>query len=113
MCGIVGLFLKDTGSSRELGRLTGLMLRELATAGPTAPGFAVYGDETAGMTKICAVTRTGSVDWAQVAEAARPRAWARASRSRRSRTTRSSGPAATGDTARKWLIDNVPEATMC
>ena len=68
MCGIVGLFLKDSRLEPELGRLTATMLAELSDRGPDSAGFAVYGNETAGITKICAVARTGIVDWAQIAE---------------------------------------------
>jgi glutamate synthase domain-containing protein 1 len=111
MCGIVGLFLKDSRLEPELGRLTATMLGELSDRGPDSAGFAVYGNETAGITKICAVARTGSVDWAHVAE----------------RLAEGVGASVTvdaiedhaifktfgdGGTARKWLIDNVPEATI-
>ena len=58
MCGIVGLFLR-TRLEPELGRLTAAMLAELCDRGPDSAGFAVYGNETAGITKICAVARDG------------------------------------------------------
>ena len=48
MCGIVGLFLKDEALQPDLGRLTGLMLRELCDRGPDSAGFAVYGAESRG-----------------------------------------------------------------
>jgi methylamine---glutamate N-methyltransferase subunit A len=111
MCGIVGLFLKDPKLEPELGRLTAAMLAELSDRGPDSAGFAVYGNETAGITKICAVARTGVVDWAHIAE----------------RLAEGVGASVTvdevedhaifktfgdGGVARKWLIDNVPEATI-
>jgi len=111
MCGIVGLFLKDSRLEPELGRLTATMLAELSDRGPDSAGFAVYGNETAGITKICAVARAGSVDWAHIAE----------------RLAEGVGASVTvdaiedhaifktfgdGGLARKWLIDNVPEATI-
>ena len=43
MCGIVGLFLKNDALQRDLGRMTGAMLRELCDRGPDSAGFAVYG----------------------------------------------------------------------
>ena len=67
MCGIVGLFLKDAKLEPELGQLTAAMLAELSDRGPDSAGFAVYGNETAGITKICAVARVGTVDWAPIA----------------------------------------------
>ena len=111
MCGIVGLFLKDARLEPELGRLTAAMLAELSDRGPDSAGFAVYGNEIAGITKICAVARAGSVDCAHIAE----------------RLAEGVGASVTvdaiedhaifktfgdGGLARKWLIDNVPEATI-
>jgi amidophosphoribosyltransferase len=111
MCGIVGLFLKDAKLEPELGRLTAMMLSELRDRGPDSAGFAVYGGERAGITKICAVTPEGAIVWQQVAK----------------RLAKALGASVTvdeiedhaifktkgdGDAARKWLIDNVPEATV-
>ncbi len=111
MCGIVGLFLKGSRLEPELGRLTAAMLAELSDRGPDSAGFAVYGNEIAGITKICAVARTGLVDWAQTA--------ARLAEGVSASVTvdaiedhaifKTFGD---GGVARKWLIDNVPEATI-
>jgi amidophosphoribosyltransferase len=109
MCGIVGLFLKNQSLQGDLGRLTSLMLRELCDRGPDSAGFAVYGAETTGATKICMVNRGGAVDWHAVA-----RQLGAATGEDVSVETiedhaifRTGGA---GDTARKWLIDNVPAA---
>jgi amidophosphoribosyltransferase len=111
MCGIVGLFLKDAKLEPELGRLTAAMLAELRDRGPDSAGFAVYDGERAGVTKICAVARQADVAWQQIAK----------------RLAKAVGVSVTvdeiedhaifkttgsGDAARKWLIDNVPEATV-
>lgn len=111
MCGIVGLFLKDRGLEPDLGRLTAGMMSELCDRGPDSAGFAVYGNETSGHTKICAVARDDTVDWHEIA----------------ARLTQELGGSvsvetiadhavfkttADGSTARKWLIDNVDEATV-
>jgi methylamine---glutamate N-methyltransferase subunit A len=111
MCGIVGLFLKDSRLEPELGRLTAAMLAELSDRGPDSAGFAVYGNETAGITKICAVARTGAVDWAQIA--------ARLAKGVDASVTVDEiedhaifKTFADGGAARKSLIDNVPEATI-
>jgi glutamate synthase domain-containing protein 1 len=111
MCGIVGLFLKDAKLEAELGRLTAAMLAELRDRGPDSAGFAVYGGETAGITKICVVAGEGAVGWPQTAK----------------RLAKAVGANVTveeiedhaifktkgdGGAARKWLIDNVPEATV-
>lgn len=52
MCGIVGLFLKDTRLEPELGALTAGMLRTLCDRGPDSAGFAVYGTDHPGSVKL-------------------------------------------------------------
>jgi glutamate synthase domain-containing protein 1 len=109
MCGIAGLFLKNQSLQDDLGRLTALMLRELCDRGPDSAGFAVYGRETSGTTKICMVNRNGTVDWAAIARGlgAAIGADVAVERVADHAILRTSGG---GDTARKWLIDNVPAA---
>src|SRR6187399_311052 len=109
MCGIVGLFLKEEALQPDLGRLTGLMLRELCDRGPDSAGFAVYGAESRGTTKICMVNRNGAVDWSGVARrlGAAIGAEAAVETVEDHAIFRTTGA---GDTARKWLIDNVPAA---
>jgi amidophosphoribosyltransferase len=109
MCGIVGLFLKSEALQPDLGRLTGLMLRELCDRGPDSAGFAVYGGESSGTTKICMVNRNGAVDWGGVASrlGAAIGAEVAVETVEDHAIFRTSGA---GDTARKWLIDNVPGA---
>jgi glutamate synthase domain-containing protein 1 len=109
MCGIAGLFLKNQSLRGDLGRLTSLMLRELCDRGPDSAGFAIYGRENTGTTKICMVSRNGLVDWAAVAAQLGDSLGAEVSVEEVEdhailRTC------AAGDTARKWLIDNVPAA---
>lgn len=109
MCGIVGLFLKNPSLRGDLGRLTSLMLRELCDRGPDSAGFAVYGAETKGTTKICMVNRDGVVDWAATAKrlSAAIGADVAVETVENHAIFRTTGA---GDTARKWLIDNVPAA---
>ena len=109
MCGIVGLFLKEEALQPDLGRLTGLMLRELCDRGPDSAGFAVYGAESRGTTKICMVNRNGAVDWSGVASelGAAIGAEVAVETVEDHAIFRTTGA---GDTARKWLIDNVPGA---
>jgi amidophosphoribosyltransferase len=109
MYGIVGLFLKDEALQPDLGRLTGLMLRELCDRGPDSAGFAVYGAESRGTTKICMVNRNGAVDWSGVARrlGAAIGAEVAVETVEDHAIFRTTGA---GDTARKWLIDNVPGA---
>ena len=111
MCGIVGLFLKDAKLEPELGRLTAMMLAELRDRGPDSAGFAVFGGETAGITKICVVAREGTVDWQQIAERLSKAVSASVSveEIEDHAIFKTEGD---GGAARKWLIDNVPEATV-
>ncbi len=111
MCGIVGLFLKDRTLEPELGRLTAAMLHEMRGRGPDSAGFAVYTPADEGASKICLVTRNSSLDWTEVCrrlEAVLSSAVAlRVLDDHAVLTTRGDG-----GTARKWLIDNVPDATV-
>ena len=111
MCGIVGLFLKDAKLEPELGRLTAAMLAELRDRGPDSAGFAVYGGESPGITKICAVAREGTVVWQKIAKQLGKAVGASVGveEIEDHAVFRTKGD---GDAARKWLIDNVPEATV-
>ena len=112
MCGIVGLFLKDARLEPELGRLTAAMLAELRDRGPDSAGFAVYGGETAGVTKICVVARRRRRRLAADRPSSSPRLSARASAVEEIEDHAILKTKGDGDAARKWLIDNVPEATV-
>jgi amidophosphoribosyltransferase len=109
MCGIAGLFLKNQALQADLGRLTSLMLRELCDRGPDSAGFAVYGGETSGTTKICMVNRNGAVDWSAVARqlSGAISAGVTVETLEDHAIFRTGG---SGGIARKWLIDNVPQA---
>jgi methylamine---glutamate N-methyltransferase subunit A len=111
MCGIVGLFLKDGKLEPELGRLTAIMLAEMCERGPDSAGFAVYGGERAGITKICALARDDAVVWRQVAKQLTKAVGANVVVEviEDHAIFRTKGD---GETARAWLIDNVPEATV-
>jgi glutamate synthase domain-containing protein 1 len=52
MCGIVGLFLKNTGLEPELGKLIAPMLATMSDRGPDSAGFAVYGAEKRNLLRI-------------------------------------------------------------
>jgi glutamate synthase domain-containing protein 1 len=52
MCGIVGLFLKDSKLEPELGRLMADMLGVLCDRGPDSAGFAVFGPGSTGTVKL-------------------------------------------------------------
>ena len=52
MCGIVGLFLKNEALEPELGGLLAGMLGVMSDRGPDSAGFAVYGDDGTGRSKL-------------------------------------------------------------
>ena len=111
MCGIVGLFLKDKSLESQLGRLTAAMLHEMRGRGPDSAGFAVYGDAEGGLSKICAVRRVDTLDWVDVTERLRKALNIDVSL----KVVADHAILSThddGETVRKWLIDNVPEATV-
>src|SRR5688572_25197611 len=108
MCGIVGLFLKNPSLQADLGRLTSLMLRELCDRGPDSAGFAIYGAEVAA-TKICMVSRSGTIDWTAIARQLGQAIGADVA-VEEVQDHAIFKTAGAGDAARKWLIDNVPGA---
>ncbi len=111
MCGIVGLFLKNPKLEPELGRLTAGMLHEMCERGPDSAGFAVYGNEATGISKICAVSKAGAVDWPDIAKrlAGALDAEVKLERIDDHAIFKTKGDA---DAARKWLIDNVTAITV-
>ena len=52
MCGVAGLFLKDRKLEPELGAMLAAMLSPLNDRGPDSAGFAVYGAELPGHSKL-------------------------------------------------------------
>jgi glutamate synthase domain-containing protein 1 len=52
MCGIVGLFLKDSSLESGLGAMLASMLATMSNRGPDSAGFAVYGERHAGLVKL-------------------------------------------------------------
>lgn len=68
MCGIVGLFLKDTALEPELGRLLSAMLITMSDRGPDSAGIAIYGAGAAGETKITVQSPDPRQDFAGLTE---------------------------------------------
>src|SRR5437762_1486319 len=108
MCGIAGLFLKNDALQGSLGRMTGAMLRELCDRGPDSAGFAVYARQAQG-TKLCMVSRNGAIDWSAIARRLGDAIGADVA-VEEVEDHAIFKTAGAGDIARKWLIDNVPEA---
>lgn len=67
MCGIVGLYLKNTDWQDRLGRLFGPMLEEMSARGPDSAGMAFYRDEAAGTEKVTVYDANRQRDWTSLA----------------------------------------------
>jgi len=63
MCGIVGLFLKDTALEPCLGDMLTDMLITMTDRGPDSAGIAIYGDETEGCAKLTVQSDTPDADF--------------------------------------------------
>ncbi len=69
MCGIVGLFLKDTSLRPQLGAMLTDMLVTMSDRGPDSAGIAVYREGTAGEVKITLQSADPDRDFAGLGEA--------------------------------------------
>jgi len=111
MCGIVGLFLKTERHEHELGRLTALMLEQMRDRGPDSAGFAIYGDDRDDHVRLTVLAEGVEFDWAGVCDRMSEALGAEAThRTVLDHAVIDTG--ASGAAARRWLIDNVPEATV-
>ncbi|WP_146344526.1 class II glutamine amidotransferase [Phaeobacter marinintestinus] len=66
MCGIVGLFLKDTSLEPQLGNMLTDMLITMTDRGPDSAGIAIYGAETEGNAKLTVQSDTPETDFAKL-----------------------------------------------
>lgn len=70
MCGIVGLYLKNTALESQLGKLFEPMLEAMTDRGPDSAGFAIYGDEVAdGWVKLTLQATTEAYDFTALVNA--------------------------------------------
>ena len=60
MCGIVGLFAKESGIEAELGTHLAGMLASMGDRGPDSAGFAIYAPGQPGMTKLTLRPQAGT-----------------------------------------------------
>ncbi|WP_018237302.1 glutamine amidotransferase family protein [Ensifer sp. BR816] len=66
MCGIVGLFLKDSRLEPQLGQLLSDMLITMTDRGPDSAGIAIYGPSTDGRAKVTIQSAKPAVDFANL-----------------------------------------------
>lgn len=70
MCGIVGLYLKNSALESQLGKLFEPMLIAMTGRGPDSAGFAIYGDEVSDdMIKLTLQHEDEHYPWHMLAEA--------------------------------------------
>lgn len=63
MCGIVGLFLKDTALEPQLGSLLTQMLVTMTDRGPDSAGIAIYRNDRVGLSKLTVQSDTPQRDF--------------------------------------------------
>ncbi|MBA2124758.1 glutamine amidotransferase [Hyphomicrobium methylovorum] len=68
MCGIAGLFIKDTKLQPQLGSLLADMTSTLCSRGPDSAGFAIYSEPHSGRTKLTIAGPTKSYDIAKASK---------------------------------------------
>ncbi|PST26795.1 glutamine amidotransferase [Mesorhizobium plurifarium] len=66
MCGIVGLFLKDSRLEPQLGQLLSDMLITMTDRGPDSAGLAIYGSATEGKAKVTIQSAKPDIDFADL-----------------------------------------------
>ena len=109
MCGIVGLFLKDSTLQPELGRMLQDMLVVMSDRGPDSAGFAIYGDPKAGLAKITVQAAAPANAFARLSAEMSAFLGADVALQRRDTHAVLVLPRAKVDAARGWLADNRPE----
>ena len=63
MCGIVGLFLKDSSLEPKLGELLSAMMITMSDRGPDSAGIAIYGDKQPNLLKLTLQSPTPDQDF--------------------------------------------------
>lgn len=106
MCGIVGLFLKDTSLEPQLGSLLAQMLEVMTDRGPDSAGFAIYSDAAPGQAKL---TIRGAAD---VGTALGEALGVPVSATPHDTHTVLTLPEAQEDAARDWLAAHRPDAAV-
>ncbi|MDX0600854.1 glutamine amidotransferase [Sinorhizobium medicae] len=66
MCGIVGLFLKDSRLEPQLGQLLSDMLITMTDRGPDSAGLAIYGSATDGKAKVTIQSAKPDIDFSDL-----------------------------------------------
>ncbi len=69
MCGIVGLFLKDSELEPQLGSMLTDMLITMTDRGPDSAGIAIYGHGTPGQSKLTLQSPSPDADFGDLAQA--------------------------------------------
>ena len=108
MCGIVGLFLKDTALEPQLGALLSDMLVTMSDRGPDSAGIALYGAPAAAQSKVTVQSQAPDADFADLAETLRAVVNAPVTLTRRDTHAVLRVPAGTAEVVRAHLRTNLP-----
>ena len=109
MCGIVGLFLKDSALQPELGRMLQDMLVVMSDRGPDSAGFAIFGEPEAGVAKITVQAADPAAAFARLSADLSTFLGAQTGLQQRDTHAVLTLPRDKVDATRAWLVENRPE----
>jgi len=110
MCGIVGLFLKDSSLQPQMGALLAEMLGVMSDRGPDSAGFAVYGQGRPGHSKL--TLRSTSMDLHDLGEALSKALGSPVESTAHDTHLVISLPADREGAAREWLAEHRPDVAV-
>jgi len=110
MCGIVGLFLKDSSLQPQMGALLAEMLGVMSDRGPDSAGFAVYGQGRPGHSKL--TLRSTAMDLSDLGEALSKGIEGPVESTAHDTHLVISLPADLEATAREWLAEHRPDVAV-
>jgi glutamate synthase domain-containing protein 1 len=111
MCGIVGLFLKDSRLEPELGAHLAAMLEELSDRGPDSAGIAIYGAGLAGFVKLT-LRLPAAQDPLAFEEALTAALGPEVAVEHRGRHVVLTAPTAKAESFATWLAEEMPEIAI-
>jgi glutamate synthase domain-containing protein 1 len=112
MCGIAGLFIKNSRLQPDLGALLSAMTSTLCSRGPDSAGFAVYSAENAERVKLTLAPLAADVDTEALGARLARALGAAVPVLRRHTHTIFNMPVDEADTARAWLAANAPDVRI-
>ncbi|WP_342709825.1 glutamine amidotransferase family protein [Bradyrhizobium sp. B124] len=106
MCGIAGLFIKETRLQPRLGELLASMTSTLCSRGPDSAGFALYTAEESGKTKLTLTSVDARADYDALGDMLSRSLGASVSLTSRYTHAVLSVPTSLAQSCRDWLLEN-------